>query len=391
MKTKQTLALLLIFVMTISMTNGYVAKAAGTITVTLRIEQDQATLAKPIQVTMTEDDVKAYGSMEFSTDVMTPYHVLAKYLITKRGATEETLQDYLLVSSGYLNGISLDGNIKKDNGSPSSNPDIQDCYWMFAVNDASPVNPATGFGYSLNEYPVQDKDEIVFYGVWGGDFANSINPFYSTFDKKEYQANTKQSIAVSLLGFDIYNDYGAKANRGISGAHVVVTDEAGNKVSSEYITDKDGKVSLLFEKAGMYTLSAYRSTADGAHYDISRPFATVTVTDAKTPMVTPPITTPKVVPGKVKNIKAVVKKTKNKKKKITITWKKAANASGYEIFLSKKKNKGYKKVASVKKLKATIKRKKGTYFLKIRAYTKQVSDKKNVFGSFSKAKKIKVK
>ena len=100
MKTKKMLTALLIIMMTISTTDGFVAKAAKTITVTLRMEQDNATLTKPVSVTMTENDIKAYGSMGFSTDVMTPYHVLAKYLITEKGATEETLADYLLVSSG---------------------------------------------------------------------------------------------------------------------------------------------------------------------------------------------------------------------------------------------------------------------------------------------------
>lgn len=393
MKTKKMLTTLLIIIMTISMTDGFVAKAAKTITVTLRMEQDNATLTKPVSVTMTENDIKAYGSMAFSTDTMTPYHVLAKYLITEKGATEDTLADYLLVSSGYLNGISLNGNIKKDSGSPSVNPNTSDCYWMYAVNDSSPVNPATGFSYSLNEYPIQDNDELVFYGVWGGDWENSISSYYTTFDKKHYAAKTNEKIDVSLLGLDIFNDYGVKANRTISGAHITVTSADGETMPDQYVTGKDGKVSLCFPKQGVYTLSAYRKTADGVHYDISRPFATVTVTDTETkpdtPITTPPDSAKTVKPSKVKGVKASVKKTKKKKKKIAITWKKAANASGYEIYLSKKK--GYKKAGNVTGTKKTIKRKKGTYFVKIRAYNKQASGTKKIYGAFSKVKKIKVK
>ncbi len=395
MKTKKMLTALLIIMMTISTTDGFVAKAAKTITVTLRMEQDNATLTKPVSVTMTENDIKAYGNMGFSTDVMTPYHVLAKYLITEKGATEETLADYLLVSSGFLNGISPNGNIKKDSGSPSANPNTSDCYWMFAVNDASPVNPATGFSYSLNEYPVQDNDELVFYGLWGGDWENSISPYYTTFDKKEYTAKTNEKIDVSLLGLDIFNDYGVKANRAINGANVTVTRANGETMPGQYVTGKDGKASLCFSEKGTYILSAYRKTADGLHYDISRPFATVTVTDAEikpdSPITTPPDSAKTVKPSKVKGVKASVKKTKKKKKKVAITWKKAANASGYEIYLSKKKKTGYKKAGNVTGTKKTIKRKKGTYFIKIRAYNKQASTTKKIYGAFSKVKKIRVK
>ena len=279
--SKKLLSLFLVFVMTLSMANamadGFVSKAADTITVILRIEQDQATLTKPVQVTMTTDDIKSYGDLELATDTMTPLHVLAKYLLTEQGATEDTLEDYLLLFSGYLYGISLNGAIEDDYGSPSIDPDIHDAYWMYAVNDASPVNSSTGYGYGMNEYPVQDNDEIVFYGVWGGDFTNGINPYYSTFDQKEYEVSENEPINVTLLGFDIYNDYDVKANRAMSGAHITVTDAEGRQPDQDFVTDENGKAFLLFETAGTYTLSAYRKTADDAHYDISRPYATVTV------------------------------------------------------------------------------------------------------------------
>lgn len=440
--TKKLLSLLLVFVMTLSMTNGFEAKAAETITVTLRMEQDQATLTKPIQLTMTQEDIKAYGDLALPTDTMTPLHVLAKYLIMEKGATEETLGNYILLSNGYLNGISIDGNGKEDYGSPSSDPKVTDADWMFAINDASPVNTDTGYGYMLNEYPMQDNDELVLYGVWGGDYVNGISPYYSTFEKREYQAQAKESLEIKLLGFDIFNDYGVKANRAIHDAHIIITDVNGKQLENNYITDENGTVSLTFDTAGTYTLSAYRMTADDAHFDISRPYATVTVAEAAsptptiaptptatpvstaTPTVTPtttptvtPTTSPtatptvmptmtpnlspspspvvsnnnKVTPAKVKNIKATVKKGKKSKKTISLCWQKVAKASGYKVYISKKKNKGFKKIADVNKPKAILKKKKGTYFVKICAYIKQPSNKTVTQGSFSKTKKIKVK
>ena len=77
------------------------------------------------------------------------------------------------------------------------------------------------------------------------------------------------------------------------------------------------------------------------------------------------------------------------KKKLTLKWKKVADASGYEIRVSQKKNfKGAKKI-SVKKSKKshTIKKLKSgkVYYVRIRAYTK-VNGKK-VYGKWVTAKK----
>ena len=421
--TKKLLSLLLVFVMTITLTNGFVAKAAETITVTLRLEQDQTTLTKPVQITMTPDDVKAYGDLKLPTDTMTPLHVLAKYLITQKGATEENLSNYIVFNKGFLSGISVNGTAKTDFGSASSDPKVKDAYWMFAVNDTSPVNPATGYGYMMNEYPMQDKDSLVLYGVWGGDYVNAVSPYYTTFAQENYQAETNQTFNIKLIGFDIFNDYGVKANHAMKGAHIVITDASGKQMEKEYVTDENGVASLSLDTAGTYTLTAYRKTTDDAHFDISRPYATVTVADAAAPTPTAsavptasaaptasavPTPTATVIPillsdvnpqtvtdkktalAKVKQIKATVQKTKKRKKTITLTWKKVNNATGYQVYLSKKKNKGFKKAADTTKTKAAIRKKKGTYYIKIRAYVKQ-ADKKKTTGAFSKPKKIRVK
>lgn len=82
-------------------------------------------------------------------------------------------------------------------------------------------------------------------------------------------------------------------------------------------------------------------------------------------------------------------KTTVGKKKLTLKWKKVADASGYEVQVSQKKNfKGAKKI-SVKKSKKshTIKKLKSgkVYYVRIRAYTK-VNGKK-VYGKWVTAKK----
>lgn len=86
-------------------------------------------------------------------------------------------------------------------------------------------------------------------------------------------------------------------------------------------------------------------------------------------------------------------KAKKKNRKIKLSWKKVNGAKGYQIYQASKKKGKYKKIKSIAsgtKKKCTYKVKKGgTYFIKIRAYSK--INKKKVYGKFSKVIKIKVK
>ena len=94
-------------------------------------------------------------------------------------------------------------------------------------------------------------------------------------------------------------------------------------------------------------------------------------------------------PAKPTSVKAVVKKSTKKKKTVTLTWKKIKSASGYRVTISTKTNKGFKKLADVKKTKLTFKKKKGTYYVKVKAYI--ASGNKRIYSKASKTLKIKVK
>lgn len=88
-----------------------------------------------------------------------------------------------------------------------------------------------------------------------------------------------------------------------------------------------------------------------------------------------------------------LKVQKKSRSSIKISWKKASNVNGYEVYM--KTNKGsYKKITVIKKGSTTNYTKKGlkknsTYTFKVRAY-KNVSNKK-VYGSYSSTKKLKLK
>lgn len=93
--------------------------------------------------------------------------------------------------------------------------------------------------------------------------------------------------------------------------------------------------------------------------------------------------------GKVSSLKV----TKKSKSSVKVTWKKVSGASGYEVYM--KTNSGsYKKAASIKKgslanYTKTKLKKNQTYTFKVRAYKNSSGSK--VYGSYSSAKKIKLK
>ena len=440
---KKLLSVLLVFVMTVSVFHGYAAKAADTVKVTLRLEQDNQTLVTPVEVTLTDEDKKDYG-IGLSTETLTPLHALAKYLTEKKGATTETMKNYIMASTSqyglYVTGINIDG---KSDGSASSDA-LDGVNWLYAVNNTDP-------GVGMGSYSLKNNDAVTIYGLWGGGtWPNNVETNYSYFENNTVNTTVSSKTTVSLKGVGYDENY-SPIVKAISNATVVAakyenetsTATTGNAVTLAQ-TDDNGVATLSFDKAGTYVLSAYRLDSDGKHSNISRPYAIVkvlaavttptatpTVTPTATPTVTPtatptvtPTATPTVTPtatpagdslGKpvptktptatptpasddkgIKKVaktptkvKVVVKKSKKKKKSVTVSWKKAANAKGYRITLSKKKNGKYKKVSDTKKTKYTFKKTKGTYYVKLTAYV--VKSDKATFSKATKPVKFKVK
>ena len=437
---KKLLSVLLVFVMTVSVFHGYAAKAADTVKVTLRLEQDNKTLVTPVEVTLTDEDKKDYG-IGLSTETLTPLHALAKYLTEKKGATTETMKNYIMANTSqyglYVTGINIDG---KSDGSASSDA-LDGVNWGYAVNNTDP-------GVGMGSYSLKNNDAVTIYGLWGGGtWPNNVETNYSYFENNTVTTTISSKTTVSLKGFDIYNPIVKAISKAtvVAAKHENETSTAtkDNAVATAQ-TDDNGVATLSFDKAGTYVLSAYRLDSDGKHSNISRPYAIVkvlaavttptatptvtptaapTVTPTATPTVTPtatPTVTPTATPAgdslgkpvptktptatptpasddkgikkvakKPTKVKVVVKKSKKKKKSVTVSWKKAANAKGYRIALSKKKNGKYKKVTDTKKTKYTFKKTKGTYYVKLTAYV--VKSDKATFSKATKPVKFKVK
>ena len=433
---KKLLSVLLVFVMTVSVFHGYAAKAADTVKVTLRLEQDNKTLVTPVEVTLTDANKKDYG-IGLSTKTLTPLHALAKYLTEKKGATTETMKNYIMASTSqyglFVNGISIDGN---SDGSASSDA-LDGVNWGYAVNNTDP-------GVGMSSYSLKNNDAVTIYGLWGGGtWPNNVETNYSYFENDTVSTTVSGKATVTLKGLGYDKNFVASIVKPISKATVVAAkyeNEASTATKDTAVataqTDDNGVATLSFDKAGTYVLSAYRLDSDGKHSNISRPYGIVkvlaavttptaapTVTPTAAPTVTPtaaPIVTPTATPAgdslgkpvptktptatptpasddkgikkvakKPTKVKVVVKKSKKKKKSVTVSWKKAANAKGYRIALSKKKNGKYKKVTDTKKTKYTFKKTKGTYYVKLTAYV--VKSDKATFSKATKPVKFKVK
>lgn len=259
---KKLLSVLLVFVMTVSVFHGYAAKAADTVKVTLRLEQDNKTLVTPVEVTLTDEDKKDYG-IGLSTETLTPLHALAKYLTEKKGATTETMKNYIMASKSqyglYVTGISIDG---KSDGSASSDA-LDGVNWGYAVNNTDP-------GVGMGSYSLKNNDAVTIYGLWGGGtWPNNVETNYSYFENSTLNTTVSNKTTVSLKGVGYDENY-TPIVKSISNATVVAAkyeNEASTATKDTAVataqTDDNGVATLSFDKAGTYVLSAYRLDSDG--------------------------------------------------------------------------------------------------------------------------------
>ena len=204
--------------------------------------------------------------------------------------------------------------------------------------------------------------------VQADDFANFVKNIQKvSVNGKEYEASGKR--AVKLINEDGTLVTTADALKAEGTYNIVVTATGYNKTLEFTYTNKSDTTATKPSEATTATKPAATTTA------------TQPTTAAKT-------TTKKVT------VKKQTAKVKAGKKKLTVTWKKDKNVSGYQIQIATKKNfkgaktytvksyKTYKKV--IKKLKA-----KKKYFVKVRAY--KTVGKSKVYGAYSAVRSCKLK
>ena len=201
--------------------------------------------------------------------------------------------------------------------------------------------------------------------VQADDFANFVKNIQKvSVNGKEYAASGKGSV--KLINEDGTLVTTADALKAEGTYNIVVTATGYNKTLEFTYTNKSD------------TTATKPSDATAA----TKPAATTTATK------------PAVKPVKKVTVKKQTAKVKAGKKKLTVTWKKDKNVSGYQIKIATKKNfkgaktytvksyKTYKKV--IKKLKANKK-----YFVKVRAY--KTVGKSKIYGAYSAVRSCKVK
>ncbi len=400
MKTKKrctALLLSLAMIFSVSVADREIsaeAKAASdTVTVTLRVEDSSKTLVPPTSITLDKDTVAAINNT-FNASVETPVletahvtaaHALAKYISDQSKTPASDL------AFAYGNPAAIPGQDTLDSS----------YFWSFRVNNTSLVMEDGFTQYNFTSCPVQDGDSIVVFRQYYNSAASESSS-YSFFDKESYETKVNEKVSVTLKKESFDENWNTvtvpMAEQKIIIAMVNTTgSDPVPAIAQVAATDKNGIADLSFNKAGTYALYSSSMNADGTPVT-SRAYAEITVKETQSPatpappapVVTPPPTIPQhhscvikkpLVPQKIK--------AKVKKKKATISWKRAVLADGYEVFYSKKNKKNFKKLSDTKKTKITKKLKKGKYFVKCRSY--KMSGKRKIYSKYSKIISFQVK
>ncbi len=230
---------------------------------------------------------KSYG-FTYGTNVnegdITPLDVLVQIHIDLYGATKDDIQEYLVVDDS--------GFIKKMNGVETSSIG-------FAVNGAAPhddVETSYGYtGYSANNCKVAAGDDVEFFFYQDESyFLDDYGMFFANGSKiTSLEAETGQDISFELKGYNFayFGNYAQsmidQQTKAVEDAQLVLVtpDESDangylgtGKDIAGAVTDGEGKVTVKFDTAGTYHVSA--KCEDEYANPLIAPYLTITVKDA---------------------------------------------------------------------------------------------------------------
>lgn len=237
----------------------------------------------------------------------------------------------------------------------------------------SAIKPSIKF-YVNGKQLVENRDYILTYN-------NNINPGLATVSVRgigNYTGSSSKNFIIKPSG-----SKGLKAtqtqssirlswnkNNGVTGYEIHEFNYKKQKWEYKYTTTN---TSYTINKLTVATIHRYKvrpyKTVNGTKYYGNFTLGFSTSTKTKTPSV----------------------KLTSKKKKVTVKWKKITNATGYEVYMSTKKNKGYKrvKITTAKSYTKTKLKRGKTYYFKARTY--RTVGGIRIYGYYSSVKKIKVK
>lgn len=250
-------------------------------------------------------------------------------------------------------------------------------------------------GVKPGQYTLNVKDKNSKYAPFSASFTLTTDNVVAV-----YNNNVKAPALVAAK--DVQADDFANFVKNIQKVSVNGKEYAASGKGAVKLINADGTLVTTadaLKAEGTYnivvTATGYNKTLEFTYTNKSDTTATKP-SDATTtkPAATTTATKPAVKPVKKVTVKKQTAKVKAGKKKLTVTWKKDKNVSGYQIKIATKKNfkgaktytvksyKTYKKV--IKKLKA-----KKKYFVKVRAY--KTVGKSKVYGAYSAVRSCKVK
>lgn len=252
-------------------------------------------------------------------------------------------------NGGYYGPVSADKTYGKAMIIPNVVPEREGYTFLGWATSKTATTPTYKVGSSYTT-----EGDATLYAVWRkGTTVTPSGPVSQTITTKVTDIVYKKNKKVSL---------GAKTNGGGTLSY---------KSSNKKVATINTKGKLTIKSFGK-TVITVTAAANGNYLKTTKKF------------------TIRVVPNKV----TLSKVTSTAKKTITSKWKKEKNASGYQMYISTKKNfkketyeRTYKKSNTSAKL--TGLKKGRTYYVKIRAY-KTVKGKK-YYGPWSTVKKVKIK
>ena len=134
----------------------------------------------------------------------------------------------------------------------------EDSQWGISMVKLWGVENGGSYGYQINNSnpmsladPIKDGDYIYAY-VYTDTVGFSDT--YTFFESTELEANEGQQITLTLSAAG-YDANWAPVTLPVEGATITVNGE-----KTDFVTDAEGKVTVKFDKAGSYTLSAVSET-----------------------------------------------------------------------------------------------------------------------------------
>lgn len=138
--------------------------------------------------------------------------------------------------------------------------------WMYALNDSYTSE-------TVNTQKIEDGDKLVFYYVPDYTICN-----YAYFDKESLSAEGGESFTLNLKQFETDQSTWETTTVPAEDAYILVSETAGDYEKTKYKTDSNGDVTLKFDKAGTYYLTAQKLAADGETNTLCGAYCEVVVT-----------------------------------------------------------------------------------------------------------------